>query len=184
MKIHVLEDRLTYDGLQLSTGFFDEHECGEEDALIVFVGEADVPTEHMVDMEDADAGESIYSRLMAHLLIEHHAMELREAVLAQRMLVRLAAEWISARSGSTLDVQGDDLYLGDGKLSVSVATRSARSCLLHLGVNIDGDGAPVKTSSLRDMRVSPEEFLKGLARAYTSEMDSVKHAVGKVRHVS
>jgi hypothetical protein len=184
MKIVHLSEPLEYDGLQLSSAFFDQHVPDEEHALVLFCGVADVPTEHMVDLEDADAGESIYSPLMVHVLIEHRGMSLRAAVLAQRLLVRLAAEWISCRAGVTLVVRGDDLFVGDGKLSVSVATRSSRGALIHLGLNVDTEGAPVRAAGLRDLRIIPEEFAKAIGREYARELESVAHAVDKVRPVA
>ena len=181
MRIQLLEAPPTYDGLQLSTAFFDQHLPGEPAAILLFVSQADVPSEHMVDLEDAEAGAGIYSPLMAHVLVERRDMALREGVLAQRLLSRLAADWISRRSGVTVHVQGDDLFVVDGKLSVSVATRSPRGVLIHLGVNVDIEGAPVKAVGLRDLRVVPEEFLRGVARSFARELDSVEHAVSKVR---
>jgi len=184
VRIQYLEPGPVYDGLQLSTAFFDRQLPGGQDGILLFVSEADVPSHHMVDLEDAEAGESIYSPLMAHVLVERREIGLREGVLAQRLLARLAADWISSRSGVTVHVQGDDLFVVDGKLSVSVATRSPRGVLIHLGVNVDIAGAPVKAAGLRDLRVPPEEFLRGVARAFARELDSVEHAVGKVRAVS
>ena len=40
----------------------------------------------------------------------------------------------------------------DGKLSVSVATRSPRGALIHFGVNVDTEGTPVRTASLPSPR--------------------------------
>ncbi|MHC4845497.1 MAG: DUF366 family protein [Planctomycetota bacterium] len=183
MKVAILDGDVRYDGLQLSTGFIDQHAPGETDALVLFVGEADVPVEHLVDKEDAEAGAFIYSPSMAHAIIEHKGLELSEAVWRQRMLGRLAAQWISSRSGSTVEVRGDDLFVGEGKLSVSVATGSPRGCLIHLGVNVDIEGTPVRTAGLRDLRIPPTEFLQALARLYAEEMASAQHATTKVRSV-
>lgn len=183
MKVVPLDHALCYDGLQLSTAFIDDHAAGEEDVAVIFVGKADVPVEHLVDREDAEAGAFIYSPSMAHLVIEHKGLNLQEAVWRQRMLVRLAAQWISSRAGVSVEVRGDDLYVGEGKLSVSVATRSSRGSLLHLGVNVEIEGTPVRTAGLRDLRIPPAEFLQALARLYADEIASVRHAVSKVRPV-
>ncbi len=183
MNIVLLDAPRPYDGRTLSTAFLDEQSADGGDTVVAFVGEADVPAHDMVDLEDAEAGLSIYSPLMAHLVVEHRDMALSEGVLAQRLLVRLAAEWIAARSGTTPEVRGDDLFVLDGKLSVSIATTSPRGVLIHLGVNVDTEGAPVRAAGLRDLRVAPEEFLKGTARAYERELDSAAHAVAKVRPV-
>jgi hypothetical protein len=183
MKVVLLDQPLRYDGLQLSTAFLDSHAPGEADAMVLFAGEADVPQEHLVDLEDAEAGAVIYSPLMAHAVVEHRGLPLGEAVLRQRLLVRLAAEWIASRSGRAVTVRGNDLFVGDGKLSVSVATRSPRGSLMHLGVNVDIEGTPVRAAGLRDLRIRPREFLVSLARLYGDELASVAHAVAKVRPV-
>jgi hypothetical protein len=178
-----LDDPLEYDGRQLSTAFFDQHAAHEEDAIVLFVGRADVGVEQLVDLEDAEAGAVIYSPLMAHALLEHRGVSLDEAAWRQRLLGHLAARWIASRSGVAVDVRGDDLFVRDGKLSVSVATRSPRGCLMHLGVNVETDGAPVRAAGLRDLRIPPQEFLSALARLYAEELVSVRHAVSKVRPV-
>jgi hypothetical protein len=183
MKVVLLEQPQAYDGLQLATAFLDRHAPGETDALVLFVGEADVPREHLVDLEDAEAGAVIYSPLMAHVIVEHRGLALPEAVWRQRVLVRLAAEWIASRSGAAVQVRGNDLFVADGKLSVSVATSSPRGSLLHLGVNVDIEGAPVRAAGLRDLRIRPREFLAALGKLYADEVASAAHAAGKVRPV-
>jgi hypothetical protein len=192
MRVLQLEQPLLYDGLQLSTAFVDEHAGDAADAgpgadagdvMILFRGGADVPREHLVDLEDAEAGAVIYSRDMAHVIVEHRGLALPEAVWRQRVLVRLAAQWIASRSGVAIEVRGNDLYVGAGKLSVSVATRSPRGALMHFAVNIEIEDAPVTAAGLRDLRIRPREFLAAVARLYADELLSVAHAAGKVRPV-
>lgn len=183
MQIVTLDAPLVYDGLQLSTSFVDQYASGG-DVAVLFVGEADVPLEHMVDLEDVEAGEPIWSPLMAHVVVEHPDTPLPEAVWRQRMLGRLTADWIGQRSGVRVDVRGDDLYVGDGKLSVSIATSSPRSSLIHFGLNVDIEGTPVKAAGLRDLRVPPMELLRAVSRRYADEVASVRHATSKVRSVT
>ena len=184
MNVVVLDRELAYDGSQLCTAFIDRHTPGGGDAAVLFLGAADVPRENLVDLEDAEAGAFIYSPLMAHVLVEHRGLELVEAVWRQRLLVHLAGRWIEGRCGARVEVRGNDLYVHGGKLSVSVATRSPRGCLIHLGLNIETEGAPVIAVGLRDLRIPPAEFLAAIARLYTDELVSVAHAAGKVRPVS
>jgi hypothetical protein len=183
-RIVVLEGDRTYDGTQLSTAFVDRHAPGGGDVLIAFRGPADVPRENLVDLEDAEAGAFIASSRMAHLIVEHRDVGLAEAVVRQRLLVHLAARWIEARAGIPVHVRGDDLFVRGGKLSVSVATRSPRSSLIHLGVNIETEGAPVVATGLRDLRLSGTDFLAAVARLYADELASVAHATTKVRPVT
>ena len=183
LKIALLEHELTYDGTQLCTAFIDRHAPGGGDAAVLFIGAADVPRENLVDLEDAEAGAFIYSPLMAHVVLEHPGLALPEAVCRQRLLVHLAGRWIEGRCGARLDVRGDDLFVHGGKLSVSVATRSPRGALIHLGVNVETEGAPVVAVGLRDLRIPPDEFLAAIGRLYADELVSVAHAAGKVRPV-
>ena len=184
MRIVLLERETVYDGTQLSTGFIDRHAPGGGDAAVLFCGPADVPREHLVDLEDAEAGAVIYSPFMAHLVLEHRGIELLETVWRQRVLVHLAGRWIEGRCGARVEVRGDDLFVHGGKLSVSVATRSPRGGLIHLGVNVETEGAPVVAVGLRDLRIPPDEFLAAVARLYADELVSVAHAAGKVRPVT
>ena len=184
MRIVQLDEPLRYDGLQLSTAFVDSHAPDEDDVAVLFEGEADVPIEHMVDLEDAEAGDCIYSPLMAHWIVEHRDLPLPEAVWRQRLLGRLAADWIAHRAGIAVEVRGDDLFVGEGKLTVSIATRSPRGALIHLGMNVEIDGTPVPTAGLRDLRIPGREVLRAVARLYADEVASARHAVRKVRPVA
>ncbi len=184
MRIVQLEEPLRYDGLQLATAFVDQHAPDAADVLVLFEGEADVPVEHMVDLEDAEAGDSIYSPLMAHWIVEHRDLSLSEAVWRQRLLGRLAADWVAHRAGITVEVRGDDLYVGEGKLTVSIATRSPRSALIHFGMNVEIEGTPVPAAGLRDLRIPAREVLRAVARLYANEVASARHAVRKVRPVA
>jgi len=184
MSITWLNAECSYDGTQLSTDFIKQHGSGSDDEIVLFLGPADVPVEHLVDLEDAAANAVIQSPMMAHVLLEHRGVPLTEMVWRQRMLGRIASSWIVERTGIHVDVKGDDLFIGDGKLSVSVATRSNRSSLIHFAVNVESGGAPVKTSALRDLRIPPKEFLMALARAYEEEALSAARATQKVKPVS
>ncbi len=182
MKIVLLDQPLNYDGLQLATSFVDSH-CPESDrdSVILFEGEADVPVEHLVDLEDAEAGDVIYSPWMAHIIIEHRGIDLRSGVLAQRLLMRLLARWLEERSGQSLQIRGDDLFLGERKLTVSIATTSPRGVLIHTAINVHTENTPVPAAGLRDLRVPALDLLKAIARLYADEMASVEHATTKVR---
>jgi hypothetical protein len=181
MRTVLIEAPTAYDGLQLATAFVDTHAPGDGDAVVLFEGEADVPPEHMVDLEDAEAGDGILSPWMAHVIVEHRDLDLTTGVLAQRLLMRLMADWLCRRGGVTIDVRGDDLYLDGRKMSVSIATLSPRGVLIHAAVNVRTEGTPLPTAGLSELRVPAREFLQAVGRSYADEMESARHAEAKVR---
>ena len=187
MRFTFLSEPLDYDGSQLRSGFAAGESGG--DALVAFVGACRVEGEALVDLEDRAAGERIIAAEMLHFIAEHPGADLEVTTLRQRLLVesaRLAAEEAAEKaSGSPVRLvrRGDDIFAGEGKLSVSVATVSPRGGLIHLGVNIDAAGAPVRTASLAELGIEPRGFAAEVARRYNDELESVRHACGKVRPV-
>jgi hypothetical protein len=87
--------------------------------------------------------------------------------------------------------KGDDiLCAGAYKLSVSIATLSRFSGLIHVGINIEvGKGCPVKAMGLNDIirPVMRDEysstFGKRVAKIFAKEYEDVKKATYKVKEV-
>ncbi len=152
------------------------------DAVVAFVGECRVEIADLVDLEDARNQDPIYSPRMVHFLGEHFGVPLREGVFRQRFLCRLAAELL-ADHGIAAKVQGDDVYVDQRKATVSVATASPVSVVMHLGVNVETKGVPVPAFGLAEAGVSAQPFAEELLRRYAAEIDDVHHATTKVRGV-
>ncbi|MHC4780712.1 MAG: DUF366 family protein, partial [Planctomycetota bacterium] len=120
---------------------------------------------------------------MVHFIVEHFCPGLEEGILRARLLAALALERLAQGSTEPLRRTGDDLFLGDKKLSVSVATASPVSVKIHFGVNVTPDGAPVEAAGLRDVNVDPEGFARALLADYALEIEGVVSARTKVRGV-
>lgn len=155
------------------------------DSIVSFVGPCDVSGDDLVDLEDKAAGTYIKAAKMLHFVVEHFAMGLLTAVRHQRLLCAVLYEYLTGRSPEPeLKRDGDDIYAGEGKLTVSIATVSPVSALVHLGVNIDATGAPVKTADLSVFKgVTPEEVAVGVVERYVAEVDGIRAAAAKVRPV-
>lgn len=154
------------------------------DAIVAFLGGCDVRGDELVDLADRRAGETIVAAQMLHFIVEHFGVPLAEAAWRQRMLVVIAREVLQARlPGVILSRRGDDIYVGGGKLSVSIATVSPTSALIHFGINVDGAGAPVEVCDLRRLGVPPRDLAVAVMERYAAEVDEVKEAIGKVRGV-
>jgi hypothetical protein len=152
------------------------------DAAVAFAGPCRVKNEDLVDWADRRAGDYIAATRMLHFIIEHFGVALREAVWRQRLLVSLTADALAAiKPEVTFNRDGDDIFVGDGKLTVSIATVSPVSALIHLGINIDGSGAPVRTADLDGLGIEPAGLARILLERYAAEVASVDEAVCKVR---
>lgn len=183
MRIHVAEAPLDYDGSQLHSHFALRRFGVEGDAVVVFKGAMDVAREHTADLEDLLAGTPIRSAWMLHLIVECFHTSLTAMVLRQRLLARIAADLLHREWNVEVRVKGDDLYVGEGKLSVSIAAPSPVSCLIHFGLNISTRKVPVTAAGLEELGVDPDRLGPALARAFAEELASVEAARCKVRGV-
>lgn len=179
----VSRDRLLYDGEQLRSHWIYDAFGIRGDAVAAFEGPVDVRGEKLVDLEDRRRGLFIAGRSMLHVIVESFGPDLVRAVFMQRLLVMLAVEHVRGAAGSGLRRSGDDIYIGDGKLSVSIATVSGVSSLVHLGINVTNEGTPVKTAALADLGIEPFAFAETLVRAYAAEIERMATAAVKVRSV-
>lgn len=188
MRVHFAEGVEAYDGGQLRGGWIEERFGIAPDCVVAWIGPCDVAREHMIDLEDLEAGDVIRAREMVHFIAEHTDGDLVRITLRQRLLVACAREALEEGwrlSGFARD--GDDLYVAHPgarrKLTVSVATRSggAGTGLIHLGVNVDPEGAPVPAIGLGELRVDPRRFAEDVMARHARETASAAHAVGKVR---
>ncbi|UCH36142.1 MAG: DUF366 family protein [Armatimonadota bacterium] len=184
MQTHFAEREIPYTGAELRSGWLRGEFGLDGDAIAAFIGPCDVAPEHMVDLADRAAGATIFSRRMLHFIVEHADPDLHRATLRQRLLVAVALECINQHS-SAAEVcrDGDDLFHRRRKLSVSVATTSPTSGLIHLGLNVIAEGAPVPAADLTELGVDPRSLAEHVMAAYAAEMASIDDARQKVRPV-
>lgn len=68
-------------------------------------------------------------------------------------------------------------------MTVSIATSSPTSVIIHFGVNVDGAGAPVEVADLGGLNVDAEELAAAVMSRYADEVDRFVEALSKVRGV-
>lgn len=179
----ILEETIPYTGKELRRGWVGEMTgIKGGGAAVGFVGPAHVATEDLVDLDDVKAGATIEAAEMAHVVVEHLGCALQAAVLRQRLLVCILGEILSER-GISVHRDGDDVFVGGRKLTVSIAAPSRRACMIHLGINVDPEGAPVAAVGLSELGVPPLELLETLLDRYRRELSSLAYAETKVRSV-
>jgi hypothetical protein len=183
LQTKILNELIPYTGLELRPHWGLEKTGIYGPLIVAFRGPCEVPTGHLVDWEDRLANDFIRAKSMLHFIGEFFGTDLEAGVLYQRLFMA-AAERLLIDSGLRAVRRGDDLFIDERKLSVSIATVSAVSVLLHWGINIDSTGAPVKACGLgefgwNDTRVL--DFAKQLLRYYSEEVQSVQIARCKVK---
>jgi len=184
--VHTLlhPETLAYTGHQLRSHWIFDTFGLLGDAVVAFVGPCRVELSEMVDRVDVAAREPIEAARMLHLIAEHFDRDLTRAVLRQRLLMAMIAEQLAEHERvPRLRREGDDLYANDRKLSVSIATISPVSTLIHVGLNVDPTGAPVAAVGLEEWGVDAVELARELLTAYAAEMESAHLATCKVRAV-
>lgn len=176
-----LENSIPYTGRELRPHFVRQEFGLKGDAIAIWHGPCEVRGSSLVDLEDRDAGDFIRAADMLHVVVERFHPDLVEAVLIQRLLTSIAADLVREMSPTHRVLRnGDDVMVDGGKLTVSIATISVVSSLIHLGINIDSAGAPVKTASLNELHIAPAAFAAELVNRFASEIEGIADALAKV----
>jgi hypothetical protein len=186
MQTLFIDKEIKYTGEQLAPHWIYKNFNIMGNALVAFVGECEVNLNHMVDIEDVINNEPIYSKKMLSFIEENFNASLVEMVFKQRLLVTITKEIIENKFPSTnIKRSGDDLFVNGKKLSVSIATKSITSTLIHFGLNIISEGAPVKAADLTtDVGIKDiKQFALEILEKYKDEISDINFATSKVRGV-
>ncbi|MFA7658534.1 MAG: DUF366 family protein [Candidatus Gastranaerophilaceae bacterium] len=179
MHTKFIDSEIKYTGLELSPHWIYKKFHLQGDAIVAFCGECEVKLTEMVDIEDVINNEPIYSKNMLSFIVEHFNIGLIEGVTRQRLLICIIKEVLE--DAKCIIRKGDDLFIDGKKLSVSIATKSLTSVLIHVGLNIDPSGAPVDAAGLDCLGNCD---IKGLAKKimlkYSQEIDDIILASTKV----
>lgn len=179
-----INEKIKYIGTQLSPHWIYKNFKIQGDAITAFCGECEVKLPEMVDLEDVLNNEPIYSKNMLSFITEQFNVSLIEGIFRQRLLVCIIKEELENRGVFVLR-KGDDLMINDKKLSVSIASKSLTSVLIHTGLNIDSEGAPVKAAGLSsDLGIYDiKNFALEIMKKYSEEINDIISASTKVRGV-
>lgn len=176
--------RIPYDGTQLASHWILDQFGLLGEAMVAFIGPCDVDGDRLVDLADRRAGKPIFSPLMLHFICEFFDLDLEKTVLRQRLLVAVIREALQADTACPpIDRVGDDLFVEGAKLSVSIATLSPVSGLIHTGLNIKTENVPVPAAGLEALNVDPNRLAERVLERFSAEIDEICEARSKVRGV-
>lgn len=182
VQTHWCEQTVAYDGSQLRAHWLLDRFGLVGNALVAFRGPCNVLGAEVADLEDLD-GPGIAADDMVHFVWESFTTtDLLLAVHRQRLFAAQVREVVQRLAPSS-DVSrtGDDLYVGDGKLSISIATVSPVSALIHFAVNAQPGGAPVAIATLQQLGIEPGCFARAVLERVATEQTSMESARAKVR---
>jgi len=181
MKCIILPDKLDYDGSQISSLWAYNNFGVQDDSVVVFRGACDVRIEHMIDLEDRRANESIWSEDMVSFIIEHFdSTDLKLIYARQRLFTAIVKEYLDG-IGVQTSREGDDLFLQGKKLTVSIASTSAVSQKIHFGINVSHDiyGNMKEAGIGADDQVT--SFMYEAGEAYVREIEDIERDLRKSR---
>ncbi|MGQ9476691.1 MAG: DUF366 family protein [Actinomycetota bacterium] len=185
--------RIAYDGTQLRSLYaFTEHDV-QGDSVVAFRGPCQVRGENLVDVEDRKKGDEIYSEDMVHFIVELFDSDLPRTLALQRLFLCVIKDVIEELKPELfINRRGDDLYIEvemeegqeeNRKLTVSVATASPVSNLIHIGINVSSRNTPVPTLGLEDLEIPVDDFILKVMQGFINEMKGMESARCKVRGV-
>lgn len=192
------EGILDYTGDQLHSLYNFKTTGMVGNSLFAFIGKMDVKTDHLVDMEDFVENDFIWSPKAVNFIIEIFHIDIRTTVLYQRAFMQICKDVIKdmLMEANTVAFQvklkGDDILVKSldekewKKLSVSIATVSHISGIIHAGINIDTDtNIPVPAAGLTNLFVGDGiyEFILRVAKKFDQFTHEIEYASVKVKGV-
>lgn len=189
MQSHFIEKKFAYDGTQLHSLYAYLNHGILGPSIIAWQGPCSISFDHMVDGEDLLAKAVIAGDEMLHFIVEVFDRELFSAVALQRLFASICRDFLDTQARSVLGNKslirdGDDIYLEDCKLSISIATKSPVSVMVHFAMNVTTDGTPVKTLSLKDLNLNPQNTAEELMVLFKKEFNSIVKATQKVKPIA
>ncbi len=181
---HILENEITYTGEELRPHWGLEQTGIYGSLMVAFIGPCKVRTQDLVDWEDKLQNEFIEAQSMLHIIGEFFDVPLNQGVLLQRFFIVWAEQHLRESGIEKIKRQGNDIFIRNKKLSVSIATVSPVSSLMHCGFNLDATGAPVDAIGLYELGFNRDQalsFSKKLLTSYIKELEDMKKAQCKVK---
>jgi hypothetical protein len=192
MKSKWIDSKFIYDGQQLRPlyGYMEHGILG--DSIVAWRGGCNIPFENIVDGEDRRSNSQICGEDMIHFIVELFECDLLAAVGVQRLIGAITKDALVEESPELAPRflrEGDDIYflseVGEKmKFSISIATKSPTSAMIHFAFNVTNDGTPVPTSSLTDFDIEADDFSRRLLSRIASEVGSMRDACRKVFPIS
>ncbi len=184
MKSIILTDPIKYDGSQIAP-LWAYSKGIKGDSIVVFHGPMDVTFENMKDLEDEKAGKTIKGDDLIHFIVERFdsPASMRLAYYMQRLLIVCVRDVLEKYEIKTIR-KGDDLFVKERKLTVSIASAGVSSEKIHCGINITTQGTPhdIRTAALLDFGIKDWKApAKEITEIFIREMEDIEGDIVKTK---
>lgn len=184
MIFRILSNKIKYDGSQMAPLW--AYTMGVKgDSMVLFHGSMDVTLESMKDVEDKIGKKAIKGDNLIHIIVERFdsPASMRLAYYMQRLLI-VCIKDVLERHGIRTKRKGDDLFVDDRKLTVSIASAGVSSEKIHCGINLTTKGVPddIKVVALEDFGILEwKAIAQEIAINYIEEIDKIEEDIVKTR---
>ncbi len=187
-----VDEIFEYDGSQINPSWAFQEFGIYGSSIVTWIGPVNIAPDNLKDF--ADVGLEIKSNYMANFICEFFDQQptnMRIAYLRQRLLVMIFRE-ILTEKGIATKREGDDIFVDDRKLSISIASVSLSSAKIHFALNLEDKGTPddVDTIGLYDIRVDGQqvfnednllELINDTVSRFIEELETIENDISKTK---
>lgn len=187
-----VDEIFEYDGSQINPSWAFQEFGIYGSSIITWIGPVNITPDNLKDF--ADVGLEIKSNYMVNFICEFFDQQptnMRVAYLRQRLLVMIFRE-ILTEYGISTKREGDDIFVENKKLSISIASVSLSSAKIHFALNMEDKGTPddVETIGLFDIKVNGERvfnndnllnLINETVSRFIDELETIENDISKTK---
>ena len=187
-----VDEIFEYDGSQINPSWAFQEFGIYGSSIITWIGPVNITPNNLKDF--ADVGLEIKSNNMVNFICEFFDQQppnMRIAYLRQRLLVMIFRE-ILTEYGVKTTREGDDIFVDEAKLSISIASISLSSAKIHFALNLEDKGTPndVKTIGLYDIKINNQqvfsennllELINKTVQRFIDEIETIEKDISKTK---
>ena len=187
-----VDEIFEYDGSQINPSWAFQEFGIYGSSIITWIGPVNITPDNLKDF--ADVGLEIKSNYMVNFICEFFDQQptnMRVAYLRQRLLVMIFRE-ILTEYGISTKREGDDIFVENKKLSISIASVSLSSAKIHFALNMEDKGTPddVETIGLFDIKVNGEyvfnsdnllNLINETVSRFIDELETIENDISKTK---
>lgn len=188
-----IDEIFEYDGSQINPSWAFQEFGVYGSSIITWIGPVNITPDNLKDFDDV--GLEIKSNYMVNFICEFFDQQppnMRIAYLRQRLIVMIFRE-ILTEYGIKTKREGDDIFVDDGKLSISIASISLSSAKIHFALNLEDKGTPddVETIGLFDIKDENgtqifnkdnlSDLINETASRFIDELQTIENDISKTK---